>query len=81
MKVNIQQITNTDLKAKKMKSPFLNILVLAAVTALLATTMGTAGGASTCRANQAISIDDDTNEPDSHATSAGTNVCARLSKG
>ena len=47
-----------------MKSLFLNILVLAAVTALLSMTMGTAGSASTCGANQAIPIDDDPNEPE-----------------
>ena len=49
-----------------MKTSFLNILVLVAVTALFSMTMGTAGRASICTANRALSIDGDPNDPEPH---------------
>ncbi|HLB74878.1 MAG TPA: hypothetical protein VJJ98_12725 [Sedimentisphaerales bacterium] len=46
-----------------MKSSLLNILVLAAFTAVFSMTMVTVGSAGICGASPALSIEDDPNEP------------------
>jgi len=46
-----------------MKSSLLNLLVLGAFTAVFSMTMVTVGSAGISGANQALSIDDDPNEP------------------